>query len=308
MDKKQRIVIGTRGSKLALQQSGEIVKLLRKKFSCYEFTVKVIKTTGDKIRDVALSKIGGKGFFVKEIEESLFKGEIDIAVHSMKDIPAELPEGLEIAAVTERMDCRDALISKKNKSLKELPAGNIIGTSSLRRKSQILNFRADFKVVDLRGNLDTRLRKLFDGNLDAIIVAVAGLERMGFTKFITERISCDVCLPAVGQGSLGIEIRFDDKKVKKLTEILNDNKSCLAIKAERAMLRKLQGGCRIPIGAHGYIKDGRLILEGLVASLDGQKIVRDKMDDFPEKAEELGRRLACRLIERGADEILKNIG
>jgi len=305
---KKSFAVGTRGSRLALLQAEEITGKLRERFSAFEFTVKVISTKGDRITDRSLAAIGGKGLFVKEIEDALLKGEIDIAVHSMKDMPAELPEGLKIASITKRLDPHDALISRGNQRLSELPAGAMIGTSSLRRKSQILNFRPDLTAVDLRGNLDTRLRKLADGNFDAIVAAAAGLERMNLKGAITEIIPFEICLPAAGQGALCIETRSGDAQTCELAGTLNDEETNVTVTAERSMLKKLQGGCQVPIGAYGRVEKGKLVLDGLVAGVDGKKVIRGNIAGSPEKAEELGIKLAESLIERGADEILKSAG
>lgn len=307
MNEKRTVVLGTRGSKLALLQAEYIVSKLKKAFDFLEFETKVIKTTGDKILDKPLAKVGGKGLFVKEIEEALVNGEVDLVVHSMKDVPTDVPKGLEIAAVTKRIDCRDCVISKENIKLSELPVAAKIGTSSLRRRAQLLHFRPDLNIVDIRGNLDTRLNKLKNDNLDAVIVAVAGLERMGLEERITEIIPFDICLPAAGQGALGIELRSGDNEIKKYAGKLNDKGSFAAIMAERAFLRELEGGCQIPIGAHAYIENEGLTLEGLVSSLDGKSVIRDKTQDSLEHFEEIGVKLAGKLIERGANEILKSI-
>lgn len=307
MKKIRTIRIGSRGSKLALLQTEEIIKKLKRQFDSLECATRIIQTTGDAITDKPLSQVGGKGLFVKEIEEALVRGDIDLIVHSMKDVPTSLPEGLEIAAITKRIDCRDALISNENKKLTELPENAVIGTGSLRRKAQLLRVRKDLTVIDLRGNLDTRLTKLSHNGLDAIVVAAAGLMRLGLQDRITEIFSYDVCLPAVGQGSLGVEIRSNDTEMKRLAAVLNDYESNLSIRAERAFLKKLQGGCRIPVGARGHLEQGQLRLQGLVASLDGQDVLHDAVRGSQDNPEELGVTLAELLLKRGADEILKSI-
>jgi len=302
----EKLVIGSRGSKLALWQTNHIADELRAHFNL-DIEIKTIKTQGDKILDTPLAKIGGKGLFVKEIENALTAGEIDLAVHSMKDVPTELPDGLGIAAMTVRADPRDVLISKNNVSLKDLPQGAVIGTSSLRRQSQLLNFRPDFKMVDVRGNLDTRLRKIADGEFDAIILAAAGIDRLGFSDMITERIPSELMISAVGQGSIGIEIRMDDARTAEYIKILNDPATFSAITAERGLMAQLQGGCQVPIGAIGRIIDGELRLDGIVASLDGKEIYKDKLTGDPADAQALGFRLATLLADAGADAILADI-
>lgn len=303
---RREILIGTRGSQLAFWQAKFVAENLRKNFSGSVKLVK-IKTTGDKILDSPLAKIGGKGLFVKEIEEALLKGEIDLAVHSMKDVPTELPARLTIGAMLERENPGDALISKGDVRLSDLPESSVIATSSLRRKAQLLNFRPDLKVVDVRGNLDTRVRKMEEGLFDAILLAVAGLVRMGWADKITERISTDIVLPAVGQGSIGIEIRKEDEEMAELVSSLNHKETYVSLTAERAFLKRLEGGCQVPIGALGLVKDGRFMLSGVVASLDGKRLIRDSVFGDSSQAEIMGINLAERLIENGAGEILKGI-
>lgn len=303
---KSKLIIGTRGSKLALWQSNYVADSLKKKFKV-EIELKIIKTQGDKILDAPLAKIGGKGLFVKEIETALSRGEIDLAVHSMKDVPTELPKGLDIAAVTKRADPRDVLISKDNTKLLDLPKGTVIGTSSLRRQAQLLHLRPDFNIVDVRGNLDTRLRKMKEGQFEAVILAAAGIDRMGLSDLITERISPDLSLSAVGQGAIGIETRLADAKTNSMVATINDKDTYAAITAERALLELLQGGCQVPVGALGTIENGTLILRGMVASLDGQQLFRDSIEGLPFEAEALGVELAECLLDAGADEVLADI-
>ncbi len=305
---KRVIRIGSRGSKLALWQANWVKDSIEREHQGVEVEIIRIKTTGDKITDVPLAKVGGKGLFVKEIEEALLDNRIDLAVHSMKDVPTDLPEGLHIGVITEREDPRDALISKEGVCLNELPQGADIGTSSLRRQSQLLNIRPDFRIHQLRGNLDTRIRKLMEGDtLDAIIVASAGVRRMGWEERITEYISSDVSLPAIGQGSLGIETRVDDDRINGLVSFLNHEPSSIAVRAERAFLKRLEGGCQVPIAAYGVIEDGLLRLSGLVGRIDGRKIVKDTIEGELKACEELGIRLAERLLESGAREILEEV-
>jgi hydroxymethylbilane synthase len=303
---KRILRIGTRGSALALWQTNHVALLLKEKFG-YETEIIKIKTTGDKILDSPLAKIGSKGLFVKEIEVAMLEGRIDIAVHSAKDVPTEQPEGLVIAAFLKREDPRDALISKDGKTLAELPPGTLIGTSSLRRRAQLLHYRPDLQLVDVRGNVDTRLRKMREGQFEAIILAKAGLKRMGHESDITEVIDTGVMLPAVGQGSIAVECRLDDAEMLEVLKSISDYETEAGVKAERAMLRFLEGGCQVPIGAYGRIENGQLVLEGMIASLDGKRLYRDKIQGRPEEAEMLGETLGRRLYEAGGAQILAEI-
>jgi hydroxymethylbilane synthase len=306
MAKNNKYILGTRGSKLALWQSNHVAATLKEKAGV-DIELKIIKTQGDKILDAPLSKIGDKGLFVKEIETALLECEADLAVHSSKDVPTQIPEGLVLGAFLKRVDSRDVLIARDNKSLDELPAGSIVGTSSLRRIAQVLNRRPDLKIKDVRGNLDTRLRKMEDGEYDAIILAAAGLDRMGWSEGITERIASEVMLSAVGQGAIAVEIRDDDDDMRELMRHLEDADTRSAVIAERALLRELEGGCQIPIGALGVIEGGKLKLDGMVASLDGKKMIRDIISGDPADAEALGVELANTLRGMGADEILAEV-
>jgi len=303
---KSKIVIGTRGSKLALWQSNHIKEILEDKFDI-EVELKKIKTQGDKILDVPLAKVGGKGLFVKELEVALTNKDTDIAVHSMKDVPTDLPSGLHIAAMTKRVDPRDVLISKTKATLMELPQNTRIGTSSLRRQSQIRNVRPDFQIVDVRGNLETRLRKMDEDQFDAIILAAAGVDRMGYTENITERLSPDISLSAVGQGAIGIEARIEDKEINDMLAALNHQETFNAVSAERTMMRRLEGGCQVPIGALGVTNNGTLELSGIVASLDGKTLLRDKIEGPSSVPRALGLKLAERLLDMGAGDILKEV-
>jgi len=305
--KKEKIVIGTRGSKLALWQAEWVKSQLRKLEPGLKVELNVIKTTGDKITDVALAKVGGKGLFVKEIEEALLAGEADIAVHSMKDVPTELPEGLHLKAVCKRENPGDALISKDGKKLAQLPKTAHIGTSSLRRSSQLLQKNPSYKISSLRGNLDTRLRKLDEGLFDAIILAVAGLKRLGFEGRITEVIPPEVMLPAIGQGAVGVECRTGDPYINELVGKLNHEETAVAVRAERALLKRLEGGCQVPIAAYGRLINGKLHLDGLVGSPAGDKVIREKMEGGPREAESLGIKLAEKLISLGAGRILAEV-
>lgn len=299
--------IGTRGSQLALYQANWVKGKLLQTHPHLRVTLIKIKTTGDKIQDVPLAKIGGKGLFVKEIEEALIRKKIDLAVHSIKDVPTEFPEGLHLSAITKREDPRDVLFSKDGLLLKDLPRGAKIGTSSLRRQAQLLHFRDDFEMVPLRGNLDTRLRKLEATGLDGIVLALAGVRRLGLEARITEIIPVEISLPAIGQGALGIETRIDDKEVEERIRFLNDEDSSIAVKGERAFLKRLEGGCQVPIAAFGRIAGGRLQMDGLVGTTDGKRLIQHHVEGPIEKTESLGIELAEILLEKGAGEILEEV-
>jgi hydroxymethylbilane synthase len=263
-----------------------------------------IKTTGDKIQDAPLAKIGGKGLFVKEIEEALIDQRIDLAVHSIKDVPTEFPEGLHLSAITKRDDPRDAFVSWDGTQLKNLPLKAKIGTSSLRRQAQLLHFRNDLELLPLRGNIDTRLKKLKTMNLDGIVLALAGLKRLGLEERITEIIPPEISLPAIGQGALGIETRKGDTEVEGRIQFLNHKDSWIAVSAERAFLKKLEGGCQVPVAAYARIFGTSLQIDGLVGTTDGKRLIRHHQEGSVEKAELLGIELAEILLEKGAKEIL----
>jgi hydroxymethylbilane synthase len=302
------IRIGTRGSKLALRQTELIVQLLQREFPSLQFEIKTIKTTGDKRRSESLAKVaselGGKGMFVKELESALLNGEIDIAVHSMKDVPTELPANLTIGAMPQREDARDALISKGNLTLDELPSEAKVGSSSLRRKAQLLHLRKDLKILELRGNLDTRIRKLGESDLDAIVLAAAGLKRLGLESMISECISPEVMVPDPGQGALGVEIRKNDQKMAAIVSRMDNNEIRCAVSAERELLRQLGGGCQTPIGAFGRIENGKLRLMGMVATPDGERRIICELLGNPDKPEEVGKNLAEAMKDIGAGELL----
>ncbi len=300
-------MIGTRGSPLALCQARSIKARIENYYPGLKVDLARIKTTGDKITDVPLAKVGGKGLFVKEIEEALVDKRIDLAVHSMKDVPVMFPPGLHLSAITEREDPRDALISREESGFRDLPEGSVIGTSSLRRQAQLLHLRPDLKFKPLRGNLETRLRKLAEGSLAAIVLAVAGLKRLGMVSKVTEYLDPAVSLPAIGQGALGLECRVDDARINDLLAPLNHLESSWRVKAERAFLARLEGGCQVPIAAHACLEADELTLDGLVASVEGDRMVRDRIRAPRQKAETMGVELAERLLERGADQILKEI-
>ncbi|THF83783.1 hydroxymethylbilane synthase [Cohnella fermenti] len=304
------IIVGSRQSALAMTQTGQTIDRLKEACAAagldYAFEVKPIVTRGDRILDVTLSKVGGKGLFVKEIEQALLDGEIDCAIHSMKDMPFDLPEGLTIGAVPEREDPRDALVSREASSLRELPEGAKVGTSSLRRGAQLMALRPDLKIESLRGNIDTRLKKLETEGFDAILLAAAGLRRMGWGDRITALIEPGDCLPAVGQGALAIECRENDAEVTALLALLNDPRTERAVRAERRFLGLLNGGCQVPIGAYAEAASGdassAIKLTAMVASPDGSSVLRAEAtgtDPF-----ELGSQVAKELLARGADRIL----
>ena len=305
--KAQKIVIGSRGSQLALWQANWVKSELERLHSNADIDIRIIATSGDKIQDVPLSKIGGKGLFVKEIEEALLANEIDLAVHSMKDVPMELPTELGISVITKRENPLDVLISKNGEKLADLPQGATIGTSSLRRSSQLLKYRDDFKIHPLRGNVDTRLRKVEEGKYDAILLASAGLNRLGWANRITEEISPDILLPAMGQGALGIETRLDDTKIYDFISTLNHEQTHYAVSAERSMVGRLDGGCQVPIGAYARVEKGLIKLKGLVASLDGETIYKLENVGPVDDAINIGQELGAQLLKMGANEILEKL-
>ncbi|MEW6087427.1 MAG: hydroxymethylbilane synthase [bacterium] len=304
---KKKIIIGSRGSRLALWQTEFVISKIGADSPDIEIEIKKIKTTGDKILDVALAKVGDKGLFVKEIEEALLRKEIDLAVHSMKDVPTNLPPGLCIGVILQREDNHDVFISDSYNKIEELPLNGSIGTSSLRRIAQLMSVRPDLKFKDLRGNIQTRLKKMKELNLDGIILAAAGVKRLGYHESIRQVIPYDLILPAVGQGSIGIEIRSDDVKIKKIIGGLNHEESYWSIMAERAMLRRLEGGCQVPIGSWGRIEKGRLVLNGVIASLDGKRLYKAGLDSEIKDAEKTGIKLAENLLSQGGDKILEEI-
>lgn len=304
---KANLIIGTRQSLLALWQSNHIASLLRKQYPDCQVTLKKIVTKGDRILDVPLAQIGGKGLFTKEIETELLDGTVDLAVHSLKDMPTVLPEGLCLTAITTRANVGDAFVSNKYASFSELPQGAVLGTSSLRRKAQLLTVRPDLKIVDLRGNVDTRLRKLDEGQMDAIILAAAGLERLGHADRIREIIPTTVCLPAVGQGALAIECRSDNKEVRDMLAFLNDLPTKQATDAERAFLGLIEGGCQVPIGVHAEVENDNVKIEAVIASLDGSKVLRNNITGPAVNAADLGRKLGQQMLAEGGEQILADI-
>ncbi|MFQ6059304.1 MAG: hydroxymethylbilane synthase [Anaerolineae bacterium] len=299
------VVVGSRGSALALAQTQQVINELLRLGPEITFVLKVIKTRGDRIRDVALTKMGGKGLFVKELEEALLAGEIDLAVHSLKDLPTEQPSGLVIGAVLKREDPRDALVSRHGLALAQLPRGARVGTGSLRRGAQLLAYRPDLRIADIRGNVDTRLRKLGQGQYDAVILAAAGLIRLGQADRITEYLAPQVLLPAVGQGALAVEVREADARIQGMLAAIDHASTRAAVTAERAFLRRLEGGCRVPIAAYGQVQDRSLLLDGLVASADGHRVIRGQERGPVTAPIQIGERLAEVLLACGAEGILQ---
>jgi len=304
---RKKLVIGTRSSKLALWQANYIAGCIRTQYPEIEVNLLHIMTTGDKILDVPLARIGGKGLFTKEIENAMLNGEIDLAVHSLKDMPTQLPSGLLLAAITERVDPGDALISPKYGVIDNLPNGAKVGTSSLRRKAQLLQYRPDLTINDLRGNVDTRLKKMETEGLDAIILAVAGLKRLGWQDLITQILPHDICLPAVGQGALALEVRTNDLAIRTMLQFLDHQETRWAVEAERAYLAEAEGGCQIPIGVYGYIQEELLVLEAVILSVDGERQIRQAISGAPSEAMQLGRTLAQDMLAKGGREILKEL-
>ena len=302
-----KLKIATRGSPLALWQAEHIRTRLRERLPDLDVELVLYKTKGDKILDTALAQVGGKGLFVKELEDALLRGDADLAVHSMKDVPVDLPDGLTLGAFSEREDPRDALVSSYARSLEELRQGARVGTSSLRRRAQVLEKRPDLEVITLRGNVGTRVDRMGVLYLDAVILASAGLKRLGMGHRIACFFSEDEMLPAIGQGVLGIEIREGDREVRDLISFLNHRETEVTLRAERAFLRRLEGGCQVPIGARAVLDDGMVRLTGMVGDLNGDPVIRETDARSPEQAEELGETLADRILERGGREILDRL-
>lgn len=304
------VIIGTRGSELALWQAAWVEKELRRLYPYFAVERVIIKTTGDKILDSPLSKIGDKGLFTKEIEKALLDNEIDLAVHSLKDVPTQLTPGLILGAIAEREDVRDVFISHpamKYSSLNDVPHGGKIATGSLRRKCQLLQHRPDLTIIDIRGNLKTRKEKLEQSDWDGMLLAKAGVTRLGWDEIISEILPPTVILPAVGQGALGIEIRESDRELHRLIQPLSHRETAFATRGERALLRHLEGGCQIPIGTYGRIEHSQFVMDAMVGSLDGKRIIRGSTKGKQELSEELGISLAKELLEKGAKEILDEI-
>ncbi len=303
----QPLRIATRKSPLAMWQAEHVAKLLKQTHPDLEVELVGMSTQGDKILDTPLAKIGGKGLFVKELEQGMLDGRADIAVHSMKDVPVELPDGLHLAVIMEREDPRDAFVSNNYSRLEELPQGSVVGTSSLRRQCQLADRRPDLKIVPLRGNVNTRLRKLDEGEFDAIILAAAGLIRLGYEQRITSYIETEDSLPAIGQGAIGIECRADDERVNALIKPLHDADTACCVEAERAMNHRLMGGCQVPIAGFAVLNNGKLFMRGLVGEPDGSRIMRTEISAPAGEAEALGIAVAEDLLGQGADQVLKHL-
>ena len=302
-----KLAIGTRGSKLALYQANLVKSKLETTYPTLEVVINVIKTKGDKILDIALSKIGDKGFFTKEIQDALHNKEVDIAVHSLKDLPTELPKGSQLGAILERANHRDVLVSVGGKKLADFTAEDKIATSSLRRKSQLLQMNKQVQVVEIRGNVDTRIRKMNDGHCEGIIMAAAGIERLGLQEHITEYLNETQMLTAPGQGAIAIEIRKEDNEILEVLSVLNHEQSAICVTAERSFLNRLEGGCQIPFAAHATLDGDNLTVEGLVATLDGRKIQRAKIIGNSKDAIQLGIDLANSIQDNGGYEILEEV-
>lgn len=306
MKLKRKYIIGSRGSELALWQTHHAKATLEKHFPDINLEIKIIKTTGDKLLDVALAKIGDKGLFTKQIETALLNNEIDLAVHSLKDLQTVQPEGLCIGAVSKRETPNDILISKKYSSIDELPRRAKVATGSLRRRSQLLNYRSDLEIFEIRGNVPTRLQKFAESDLDAMILAFAGVHRLELDEHIAQIIPFEIMLPAVGQGAMAIEIRENDTELHEILSIFDDAETRDCITAERAFLRTLEGGCQVPIGANAVVQNDEIHLEGFVGSLNGKINWREKISGTREKAKDLGENLAQSLIAKGANKVLEN--
>jgi hydroxymethylbilane synthase len=288
-----------------MTQTRWVADRVQAKYPDWTIEIVTIRTKGDIMQDVSLAKVGGKGLFVKEIEEALVRKEIDFAVHSMKDIPSELPEGLEIGITPEREDPRDVLVSRERKKLEELPRGARIGTGSLRRRFQLLNLLPDIEIIPLRGNLDTRIRKIETEGLDGVVVAAAGIRRMGWVSRVSQFISAEVLLPAVGQGAIGIELRQEDWEIKDILSFLNHGDTSIEVRAERAFLRCLGSGCQLPIAAYGKRMGDAIRIQGLIGSLDGRTMIRDEVKGRLGDASSLGVRLAENILGRGGQALLE---
>lgn len=305
MPVKRKLILGSRGSRLALWQANHVKKLLEEEYRDISVAIKVIKTSGDKTTSVPLVEMGGKSLFLKEIEEQILSGKVHVGVHSLKDMPAILPAGLAIATVLRREDPRDVFISKKYDSLLHLPKKAKVGTSSPRRRAQLKNFRPDFEIIPIRGNVETRLRKLKPGKLDAVILAAAGMTRLGMVAKVTEYLPTTLMLPAVGQGVVALEIRDEDDATRRLVDPLNDQETMIAVQAERAFLKSLEGDCRAPIAAFAEVGGQGLKITGMIASPDGRELIRDRMEGNIREAVSLGENLAKQLLGHGGREILR---
>lgn len=299
--------LGTRGSQLAVWQAKHVALQIKEKFPHINVEIYTVRTKGDKILDVALSKIGDKGLFTKEIERELLAGNIDMAVHSMKDMPSVLEKDLVIGAVLKRENPQDVLVSAKRYRFNDLPKGAVIGTSSLRRTAQLKAARPDINVADIRGNVETRIKKMIENDLDAIIVAYAGIKRLMLETYISDYLPYEVMLPAVGQGAIAVECRRDDEDILEIADKINHENTMAEVMAERAFLRTLEGGCQVPVGAIALVEGEKLVLEGLLASLDGSMVYRDKMDGSINYPEDIGIKLAKKLLKDGGEQIWQDI-
>jgi len=305
MANRRTLLIGTRGSRLARIQAETVREMLSSLHPDRAWLLREIRSEGDVRRQASLASIGGRGVFVKALEDKLLAGEIDLAVHSLKDMPTRLATGLKIGAVLPREDARDALVSRGGSTLDDLPAGAVVGSGSARRRAQLLAYRSDLVVRDVRGNVDTRLRKLSSGGYDALILAAAALIRLQRTSAISQWLPLTLMLPAVGQGALAVEVRESDEEVRALVQPLNHSPTERAVSAERAFLSTLGGGCTVPVAAYAAVSDGRLVLQALVANLNGRRVIRDSLSGSPLQAEDIGRRLADRMLSQGAAHIMR---
>ena len=303
----RELVIGTRGSALALWQTNHVAAMLRERHPGISIRIETIQTKGDKILDVALSRIGDRALFTKEIEQALIDGAIDLAVHSLKDLPTTLPDGLSLAAITERHDPYDALVAEPGMTIETLPAGATVATSSLRRRAQLLALRSDLNIVDVRGNVQTRLARRRENGWEGMILAFAGLDRLGLDHEISQIIPTSLMLPAVGQGALAVETRADDEELRTLLVAIDHAPTRFCVTAERALLRSLEGGCQVPIGAYATVEQTTLSLDAVVATLDGSTLLRRSIAGAQEESERLGRQLADDLLAAGAAEILEQV-
>jgi len=305
MANRRTLLIGTRGSRLARIQAETVREMLSSLHPERAWLLREIRSEGDVRRQASLASIGGRGVFVKALEDKLLAGEIDLAVHSLKDMPTRLATGLKIGAVLPREDVRDALVSRDGSTLDDLPTGAVVGSGSARRRAQLLAYRSDLVIQDVRGNVDTRLRKLSGGGYDAMILAAAALIRLQRTSAISQWLPLTLMLPAVGQGALAVEVRESDEEVRALVQTLNHLPTERAVSAERAFLSALGGGCTVPVAAYAAVADGRLVLQAMVSNLNGKKVIRDSLSGSPLQAEDIGRRLADRMLSQGAAQILR---
>lgn len=301
---EKKLIIGSRGSELALYQTNFVKDRLKKLFPDLTVEITIIKTTGDKLLDVPLAKIGDKGLFTRQIEQELLDRNIDLAVHSLKDLQTRQPDGLAIGAVLRRELPNDVFVSRKYNSMDELPDGSTIATGSLRRRSQLLNFRPDLQIAEIRGNVPTRLSRLASDGIDGMILAYAGMHRLGFDSQISQIIPFEVMLPAVGQGAIAVEIRSDDRAVEEIVQALDHSETRACVTAERSFLRVLEGGCQVPIGANARLLDGELVLDAFVGSLDGIACLRDRQKGSPDEAEAIGQMHAEAMMRMGANDLL----